>query len=79
MKYQLIIQPPALDDLDQACQWLAERSPLNAARWFNRFVEALVGNKRACRPFLPPRPAFMQRAAPWGVARRSYPLNPGGE
>jgi len=41
MKYQLIIQPPALDDLDQAYQWLAERSPLNAARWFNRLVATL--------------------------------------
>lgn len=40
-KYRLIIQPPALDDLDQACQWIRERAPEAAARWFNGFVEAL--------------------------------------
>ena len=41
MKYKLVIQPPALADLDSAYQWIARRSPTSAARWFNRFVEAL--------------------------------------
>jgi plasmid stabilization system protein ParE len=41
MKYRLIIQPPALADLDEAYRWIAERSPANAARWFNGFLEAL--------------------------------------
>jgi plasmid stabilization system protein ParE len=41
MKFKLIIQPPALADLDKAYRWIAERSPTNAARWFNGFVEAL--------------------------------------
>ena len=41
MKHKLIIQPPALADLDEAYRWIAQRSPENAARWFNRFVEAL--------------------------------------
>jgi plasmid stabilization system protein ParE len=41
MKYKLIIQPPALADLDEAYRWIAERSPENAARWFNRFLETL--------------------------------------
>jgi plasmid stabilization system protein ParE len=40
-EYRLIIQPPALDDLDQAYQWIKERSPEAAVRWFNDFVEAL--------------------------------------
>jgi plasmid stabilization system protein ParE len=40
-KYRLIIQPPAFDDLDEACQWISERAPEAAARWFNGFVEAL--------------------------------------
>ncbi len=40
-KHQLIIQPPALDDMDKACQWIKERSPEAAAKWFNGFVEAL--------------------------------------
>ncbi|MBN1393897.1 MAG: type II toxin-antitoxin system RelE/ParE family toxin [Pirellulales bacterium] len=41
MKFKLIIQPSALADLDEAYLWIARRSPENAARWFNRFVEAL--------------------------------------
>jgi plasmid stabilization system protein ParE len=41
MKYNLIIQPPALADLDEAYRWIAERSPENAAHWFNGFLEAL--------------------------------------
>jgi len=40
-KYRLIIQPPALDDLDEAYQWIKERAPVAAARWFNGFVDAL--------------------------------------
>ena len=39
--YRLIIQPPALEDLDAAYQWIQERAPEAAARWYNGFVEAL--------------------------------------
>jgi toxin ParE1/3/4 len=41
MKYKLIIQPPALTDLDEAYRWIAEQSPGNATQWFNRFLDAL--------------------------------------
>ena len=41
MNYKVIIQPPALADLDEAYQWIAQRSPENAARWFNGFVDAI--------------------------------------
>lgn len=40
-KYRLIIQPPAFHDLDEAYQWIRERAPQAAVRWFNGFVEAL--------------------------------------
>lgn len=40
-KYRLIIQPPALDDLDEAYQWMKEQAPEAAARWFSGFVKAL--------------------------------------
>lgn len=40
-QYRLIIQPSAFDDLDEAYQWVRERAPEAAARWFNGFVEAL--------------------------------------
>lgn len=40
-KYRLIIQPPALNDLDEAYQWIKERSPNAADRWFNGFVDAI--------------------------------------
>lgn len=41
MTYKLIVAPPALADLDEAYRWIAERSPENAARWYNRFLDAL--------------------------------------
>lgn len=41
MSYKLIIQPPAIRDLDEAYQWIAERSPSNAASWFNGFLDTL--------------------------------------
>lgn len=40
-EYRLIIQPPAFEDLDAAYQWIHERAPEAAARWFNGFVDAL--------------------------------------
>lgn len=40
-KYRLIIQPPAFEDLDAAYEWIRERAPGAAARWFNGFVDAL--------------------------------------
>lgn len=40
-EYPLIIQPPAFDDLDEAYQWIRERAPEAAARWFDGFVAAL--------------------------------------
>jgi plasmid stabilization system protein ParE len=46
MNYKLIIQPQAIADLDEAYRWIAERSPENAARWFNRFLERLQTLKR---------------------------------
>ena len=39
--FRLIIQPPALEDLDAAYQWIHDRAPQAAARWFNGFIEAL--------------------------------------
>jgi plasmid stabilization system protein ParE len=40
-KHRLIIQPTAFDDLDEAYQWICDRSPDAAARWFTGFVAAL--------------------------------------
>ncbi len=40
-RYRLIIQPPALDDLDEAYLWIKQQSSEAAARWFNGFVDAL--------------------------------------
>ncbi|MHB0958888.1 MAG: hypothetical protein ACYC0X_14910 [Pirellulaceae bacterium] len=34
-KFRLIIQPPAFEDLDAAYEWIRERAPDAAARWFN--------------------------------------------
>jgi plasmid stabilization system protein ParE len=47
MKYKIIIQPSALADLDEAYRWIAERSPENAVRWFNRFLEVMFTLERS--------------------------------
>lgn len=41
MNYRLIIQPPAIVDLDEAYDGIRQRAPEAAARWFNGFVDAL--------------------------------------
>ena len=41
MSYRVTLQPPALDDLDRAYEWIAKRSPENAQRWYTGFVQAL--------------------------------------
>ena len=51
MKYRVIIQPPAFDDLDEACAWLAARSPQAAARWLEGMfaaIRTLESNPERC-------------------------------
>jgi len=40
-KYTVIVQPPAIDDLDEAYQWILERSPQHAVKWFNDLMDSL--------------------------------------
>jgi plasmid stabilization system protein ParE len=41
MTYRVRLQPAALEGLDQAYRYAARNAPGTAARWFNRFYEAL--------------------------------------
>lgn len=41
MKYRVIIQPDASREIEEAYQFIAESSPLEAARWFNRAYAAI--------------------------------------
>lgn len=41
MKYGVILQPKARQDLDNACDWIHQRSPRGAARWYAGFIDAL--------------------------------------
>lgn len=41
MKYLVIIQPRAESDIDQAAEWIAQDSPVNAARWYHGLVQAV--------------------------------------
>lgn len=43
MKYSVIFQPRALRDLAEQYEFVARESPQTAARWFNRFVNAIEG------------------------------------
>ena len=41
MTYRVIFQPRALSDLRAQYEYLAERNPIAATRWFNQFVKGL--------------------------------------
>jgi len=39
MKFRVTIHPMAITDLDEVFAWIAEQSPENAARWYERLLE----------------------------------------
>jgi plasmid stabilization system protein ParE len=41
VKYHIIIQPSAAEDMDEACQWIAEQAPTSAVKWFNSLETAI--------------------------------------
>jgi plasmid stabilization system protein ParE len=41
MQYEVRLQPPAVDDLDEAYLWAAKHAPETAGRWLSRFQESL--------------------------------------
>ena len=41
MKYRVLIQPPAAEDLDEAYRWIAERSLTSAVRWLDSLLHAI--------------------------------------
>jgi plasmid stabilization system protein ParE len=50
-RFKVIIQPVALDELRSACEWIAERSPESALRWYEDFIaalESLESNPKRC-------------------------------
>lgn len=43
MRYQVVIEPPASQDIDEAYDWLRMRVPEYAVRWFNGLEAAILG------------------------------------
>jgi plasmid stabilization system protein ParE len=43
MKYHVILQPRAIQNLDEQYQYIAKQNPQLATTWFNRFVAAFDG------------------------------------
>jgi plasmid stabilization system protein ParE len=41
MTYQVVVQPSAQAEMEAAYEWTAERAPMTAAQWYNRFVDAI--------------------------------------
>jgi plasmid stabilization system protein ParE len=41
VKYRVIIQPPAVAEMDDAYLWIAERAPESARKWFNGLEAAI--------------------------------------
>jgi plasmid stabilization system protein ParE len=62
MRYRVVIQPPAAEDLDQAYRWIADRSPDGAARWLDgalRAIQKLRSFPRRCQ-LAPENDAFAE-------------------
>ena len=43
MSYTVIVLPEAEQDADRIYQWIAERSPAGARRWYEQFLAAIRG------------------------------------
>ncbi len=41
MKYQLVIQPPALDEIENAYLWIKAEAPESADRWFRGLMKKM--------------------------------------
>ncbi len=41
MSYQVIVQPPAETDIEEAVAWIAQYSPEKAALWYFDLTEAI--------------------------------------
>lgn len=42
MTYQVVIQPPAEENIINACNWIAKDSPTNADNWFRQLRERIL-------------------------------------
>lgn len=42
MKYHVVVQPQAQDDVRSIYLWLAERAPEGASRWFEQWLAAVT-------------------------------------
>jgi plasmid stabilization system protein ParE len=41
MKFHVVVQPSAQAEMEAAYEWIAERAPMTAARWYNRLLKAV--------------------------------------
>ena len=41
MKCRVLIEPPAVVDLDRAFEWIAGHSPKEAGRWYSQVLDAI--------------------------------------
>jgi plasmid stabilization system protein ParE len=76
MTYSVIIEPSALDELDQAYQWLAAQTPQHSVEWYNGMLDAidsLEENPARC-PVAPEskNPAEPVRQLLYGSKRHAY-------
>jgi plasmid stabilization system protein ParE len=76
MKFLVVVQPSAQAEMEAAYQWVAERAPLTAARWYNRLLKAiqsLADYPERCS--IAPEDAFFPeeiRNLPYGKRMHAY-------
>jgi plasmid stabilization system protein ParE len=76
MTYLVIVQPSAQAEMEAAYEWVAERAPITAARWYNRLldaIESLADNPERC-PLAPEDEYFREeiRNLLYGKRQNAY-------
>ena len=62
MKYHILIQPSAEEDIESIVRWIAENSPQNAQEWYQRVkhaISSLSQSPKRCP--LAPENEFIER------------------
>src|SRR3954465_5841636 len=42
MKYSVLVQPEAEEEMERAFQWLQTQTPQHAPLWYNRIIDAIL-------------------------------------
>jgi len=63
MKFLVVAQPSAQAEMEMAYEWIAERAPQTAVRWYNGLLKAVKHATKACELSKWQEPAHLESLA----------------